>query len=366
NFPTNAWVVLAGDFNTGKATLGAGPYKFVEWVPGDRIVLERNENYYGKKPYAQKATYRFISNDSARIAALLSGDVDLIDTVPPTDIASLGADSRVTLVPVQGTTIIYIHMDSDRAVTPFATDKGGKVLPSNPFKDKRVRQALSLLMDRKLLVDRVLQGSGTPAIQMIPPGYLGFVDALNPPAADVAKAKKLLAEAGYPNGFSLTLHSASDRYSFQPEVVQAVAQFLARGGIEVKVETMPTTVFLPKATELAYSFFLLGYGNSTGEGTTVMSAVLSTFSKEKNTGSNNRGRYSNPAFDALVEKAMQELDDDKRDEILQKAAKVAVDDAAVIPLYIETMVFATKKSLVFKPGVGIPRPNPMDLFPAAK
>ncbi len=356
----------SNDFNSGKAALGAGPYKFVEWLPGDRIVLARNELYYGKKPYAQKATIRIITNDSARVAALLAGDVDLIDTVPPTDIASLRADPKVSLWPIQGSTIIYIHMDSDREKTPFVTDKNGKAFDKNPLKDKRVRMALSLLMDRKLLVDRVLQGSGTPAIQMVPPGYLGYIDNEKAPAVDVAKAKKLLAEAGYPNGFALTLHSANDRYSFQPEVVQAVAQFLARGGIEVKVETMPTAVFLPKATNTEYSFFLLGFGNSTGEGTGVLSAVLGSYNKEKNLGSNNRGRYSSASFDDFISKAMAELDDDKRDVLLQAAAKVAIDDAAVIPLYIETTVFATKKSFVFKPGLGIPRPEPMDLYPAAK
>ncbi len=142
----------------------------------------------------------------------------------------------------------------------------------------------------------------------------------------------MLAEAGYPNGFSVTLHSANDRYVFQAEVVQVLAQFLARGGIEVKVETMPANVFMPRATKNEFSFFLLGYGSTTGDAMSGLTQVLATVDEKNNLGSNNRGRYSNPEFDKVIKSAMVEMNQARREKLLQQAAVIAFDDAGIIPI----------------------------------
>jgi peptide/nickel transport system substrate-binding protein len=351
------------DFNSGKAAVGTGPYKFVEWVPGDRLVLQRNENYWDVKPYFQRVTLKFISNDAARVAALLSGSADLIDAVPPTDFKTLRGNPKVSMWSAPSPTVIYLHMDSNRDVTPFVKDKARRPLDRNPLKDKRVRLALSKMIDRKMLVDRVLFGSGDPAGQMVPKGLFGYNPNMRPVAVDVEGAKKLLAEAGYPNGFSVTLHSANDRYVFQSEVVQAVAQFLARGGIDVQVETMPANVFMTRATKQEFSLFLLGFGSSTGDALSGLIQVLATYDEKTNMGSNNRGRYSNPEFDKIIKKAMVEMDEGNREKLLQQAAVVAFDDVGIIPLYFEMEHYATRKGLKYVLQPGIPRTNAFSLYP---
>jgi len=351
------------DFNTGKAAVGTGAYRFIEWVPGERVVLQRNENYWGEKPSFQRVTIKFISSDASRVAALLSGGVEGIDSVPPTDLGKLRTDPKVSLWPALQPTLVYIHMDSNRNQTPFVTDRSGKPLDRNPFKDRRVRLALSKLIDRKILVERVLQGAGEPAGQMVPQGLFGYTPTMKPVAYDPEGAKKLLAEAGYPNGFSVTLHSANDRYVFQSEVVQVLAQFLARGGIEVKVETMPANVFMPRATKNEFSFFLLGYMSSTGDAMSGLTQVLATVDEKNNLGSNNRGRYSNPEFDKVIKSAVVEMNQGKREKLLQQAAVIAFDDAGIIPIYFEVENYATRKGLKYDRGPGSRRADAVNLSP---
>jgi len=351
------------DFNTGKAAVGTGAYRFVEWVPGERVVLQRNENYWGEKPYFQRVTIKFISSDASRVAALLSGGVEGIDSVPPTDLAKLRSDAKVSLWSALQPTLVYVHMDSNRSQTPFVTDKSGKPLERNPFKDRRVRLALSKLIDRKMLVERVLQGAGEPAGQMVPQGLFGYNPNMKPVTYDPEGARKLLAEAGYPNGFNVTLHSANDRYVFQSEVVQVLAQFLARGGIDVKVETMPASVFMPRATKNEFSFFLLGYGSSTGDAMSGLEQVLATVDVKNNLGSNNRGRYSNPEFDKVIKSAMVEMNQARREKLLQQAAVIAFDDAGIIPIYFEVESYATRKGLKYDRGPGFRRADAVNLSP---
>jgi peptide/nickel transport system substrate-binding protein len=352
------------DFNSGKAAVGTGPYKFVSWTPGDKLVLQRNDAYWDVKPHFQQATLKFISNDAARVAALLSGSVDLIDAVPPNDFGTLRNNPKCALWGAPSPTLIYIHMDSSRDKTPFVQDKAGRPLDRNPFKDRRVRLALSKLIDRKMLVERVLYGSGEPAGQMVAKGLFGHNPGLKPIDYDLEGAKKLLAEAGYPNGFSLTLHSANDRYVFQSEVVQAAAQFLARGGIDIKVETMPTNVFMPRATKQEFSFFLLGFGVSTGDAMSGLIQVLATYDEKNNMGSNNRGRYSNPEFDKVIKGAMVQMDSARREKMVQQAAVIAFEDVGIIPLYFEKEHYATRRGLRYDIQPGIPRTNAMSLVPA--
>ena len=338
------------DFNKGKFVIGTGPYKFVEWVRGDRLVLDKNPNYWGKKSSYDRVIFRPITNDPSRVAALLAGDVDIIDQVSPVDQDRLRKDSRVSLLSKPAATMMYIHMDSDRDKSPYIAGKDGKPLDKNPLKDPKVREALSLAINREALVERVLNGAAVPAGQFVPEGMIGYAPDLLPDPYDVEKAKKLLAEAGYPNGFSLTLHSPNDRYLNDEQVAQTIGQFFARIGLDVKVQALPYSVFGTAATKLEYSIFLMGFGNTTGDSARGMTAVLATYNAASGLGANNRGRYSNPEFDKLINEAAATSDDNKREEYLQDAARIAfTKDHAILPLYYQTTTWAVRKGITYEP-----------------
>ena len=214
------------DFNSGRVAFGTGPFRFVRYAPGDRVELERNDAYHGEKPAWTRVSHRIIVNDAARTAALLAGDVDFIDQVATSDIERLRRDSRVQLSEVVGLRIIYLAMDRMRAEggTPFVTDAQGKPISPNPLNDLRVRQALSMAINREAIVRQVMEGAASPAGQFLPPGTFSHVPGLEAPRFDAAGARKLLAEAGFPQGFNLTLHGPNDRYINDARIIQAIAQ----------------------------------------------------------------------------------------------------------------------------------------------
>ena len=250
------------DFNTGKGMIGTGPYKFVEWRPAQHLKLVRNAAYWGAKPDFENVTLKYIAKDVARISALLAGDVDLIDEVSPDGAKQMKSNGNVRVFSIGSTRLIYLSLDSDRDQSPYITDTAGKPLDRNPLKDVRVRRALSLMVDRKLFIDRLLDGSGEPAGQMVPQGIGGYDPALTPPKQDMAIAKKLLAEAGYPNGFGITLHTSNDRFARDSDVVQAIGQMLSRGGIKVNnVLALPYNVYASAATRREYTAFIFGFGH---------------------------------------------------------------------------------------------------------
>jgi peptide/nickel transport system substrate-binding protein len=338
----------SADFNSGKAANGTGAYKFIKWSPGDRLDLVRNEDYWGTKPEFEKVMMKFISNDAARTAALLSDSVDLIDLVPPADIPKLKSYANLRVYSTATVRLIYVGLNQ-RPEGPFITDLDGKPLGKNPLTDPRVRKALSLMIDRNGLVNRILYGSGEPAAQLVPPDVFGYNTAMKPPAADIKEARRLLTEAGYPKGFGITLHSSNDRFLLDREVAQALGQLFARGGIKVnKVETLPYSVYAKEARRGTYGLFVFSYGNVTGESSRGLSSLLHTFDKAKNVGTLNRSLYSNPKFDALLEKAMQEFDAGKREKMLQEATELVFNDTAMIPLYWQSLTWASYKGITYK------------------
>ncbi len=336
-------------FNDGSAMLGSGPFKFVSAVTGERAVLERNEAYWRDKPYWKKATIRIISNNASRVATLLAGDVQAIDDVPPADYVTLKANPNVSVVRAQSNSVLFIHMDSFREQTPFATDKTGAALPKNPFKDRRVRLAISKAINRQALVDRVMDGTATPASQLLAEGFFGVSPKLKPEPYDPDGARKLLAEAGYPNGFAVTIHGPNDRYPNDDKVLQALAPMLSRIGIETKVIAQPWTVFISQASTPTYAYSMLLIGNSatTGEASFPLRAQFATVNAEKGMGASNRARYSNPKVDEAIDKALATVDDAKRDLLLQQAAEIAIEDQALVPLFYGDYIYGLRKGLTY-------------------
>ena len=337
------------DFNSGKAAIGTGPYKLVKYDKGDRIELVRNDDYWGGKTPWDKVTLRLLPQDASRVAALLSGDVQVIENVPTTDVAKLRQDKRLEVCRTVADRLIYLHMDSDRDLSPFVTDKAGNPLLKNPLKDPRVRKAMSKAINRPAIVEKVMEGEAVPSGQLVADFLFGATKNLKPEPYDPKGAKKLLAEAGYPNGFGLTIHTPNNRYVNDAKIAQAVAQMLTRVGIDTKVVAMPSSTFFTQATELKFSFMLLGWSTGTGEASSSLKALLMTYNREKGFGTANRGRYSNPKVDALTEEALATVDDAKREADLQRATELAINDTGIIPLHFQVNLWATRDGITYAP-----------------
>lgn len=337
------------DFNSGKATIGTGPFKFVRWQKGDRIELARHDAYWGQKSPWEKVTFRIITSDPTRIAALLAADVRAVENVPTADLANVSRNPDLSVYRIVSHRVMYLHLDSSRDKSPFVTDRAGKPLDKNPLKDVHVRKAISKAINRQALVERVMEGAAVATGQLMPEGMFGYTPALKPEPYDPEGAKKLLAEAGYPDGFGLTLHGPNNRYVNDQQMAQALAQMLTRVGIVTKVDTMPSAVYFTRANKLEVSFILVGWGSDTAEASSPLKALLATFNNEKGMGQANRGRYSNPKVDAVLNQALATVDDAKREKLLQQATEIAMGDVGIIPIYHQENLWATRKGITYTP-----------------
>jgi peptide/nickel transport system substrate-binding protein len=337
------------DFNNGSAAIGSGPYKFRSWAPGDRLLLTRNDDYWGRKPDFQNATIRFISNDAARIAALRSNSVDLIDAVPPEDAANIAKMPGLKVYSTASARLIYLALDTVRDEAPFVTTNDGKPLTPSPLKDVRVRTAISKMINRELIIDRILQGSGIPAGQIVPAGVSGHDPGIPAPTFDPDGAKKLMAEAGFPNGFGLTIHTSNDRFPGDAGIAQAIGQMLSRGGIKVNgVVAQPYNVYVGNASKQLFSAFIFSLGNTTPTSGPGLRNLFMTFNASQGTGAFNRLRYTNAKFDDKMREGFAEFDFDKRVQRFREATRIAFDDMAVVPLYWQKVHWAGKATIDYK------------------
>jgi peptide/nickel transport system substrate-binding protein len=346
--PEKSVDATTADFNSGKAMIGTGPFKFVDFVPGERITMVRNDAYWGDKPAWSKVTFRIITNAAARVAALRSGELQMIDNVPTADLANLKRDPDLRISRAISNRVIYLHMDRWREPTPFAFDKAGQPLAKNPFHDLRVRQALSKAINRETIIERVMEGQGIPAAQLLPDGFFGVSPNLKAERYDPAGAKQLLAEAGYPDGFRLTVHGPNDRYINDAKVLQAVAQMFSRVGVETHVEILPWASYISRASKPEFSLFLVGWGADTGETSSPLRSLLATYDRERGLGQGNRGRYSNPQLDAVLDQALATVDDGAREKLLWRADEIAIQDLGVLPLHYEISTWATRKGFSYQ------------------
>jgi peptide/nickel transport system substrate-binding protein len=350
------------DFNSGKNAIGTGAYRMVSYKSGDRVELERNDSWWGKKPHWQHATIRMIPNDGSRTAALLAGDVQLIEFVPTSDAVRLRTDKRVSLAEIASQRFVFLWLDRSRTgAEPFVTGPNGETLDKNPLNDHRVREALSIAINRPAIVERVMEGSAYATGQFVPEGTWGHVPGLEPPAYDPARAKKLLAEAGFPNGLRITLHGPNDRYVNDGKIIQAVGQMWSRIGVQTTVEGLTWTNYIGRANKQEFSAYLLAWGFA--EATNPLRALVHSFDKTRGWGATNRGRYSNPEVDALIAKLMVEPDDAKREKLVIEATRMAMQDVAMIPLHLQKNIWAMKAGLTFEPRAD-EETRIMDLRPA--
>jgi ABC-type dipeptide transport system, periplasmic component len=333
------------ELNRGDGLVGTGPYKFGSWKRGAEIVFERNEHYWGEPPAWDRVVYRPITNPAARVAALLAGDVDLIEDPPTDDLPKLKENKNLYVQETPSVRVIYIALLQGEEVPPGMSGTDGK----NALNDRRVREALSLAIDRQSIVDRVMGGSAMPAANLLAYPAFGtsekYAKAAKP---DVERAKKLMAEAGYPNGFTISLGSPAGRYTNDQRIAQVVAAMWARIGVKANVETMAPAVFFKQRNAFAFSAYLAGWAASSGEMLNPLNSLVVTKQPDKGLGTTNWARYSNPEADKIVLEASRTLDDDKRAKLLQEASAMIMDDYGILPLQFEMSVWAMKKDIRYE------------------
>ena len=335
------------DFDSGRATIGTGPYKFVRFARGDRVEYVRNESYWGGRPAWEKLTLRIMPTDPVRTAALLSGDLDVIEHVPPADREKLFKNNKLRIDQTISWRTIFLHLDQYRNQPPLVTDNAGQPLAKNPFMDVRVRRAMSMAINRAAIAERVMEKLAVPASNIVSPGVFGHNPQLRPEAYNPDAAKKLLAEAGYPNGFMVTLSGPNNRYINDEQVLQAVAQMLTRAGIQTKVEALPLSVYFGKARKGETSLSLLGWGSFAGD--LALRSLLATPNTERAWGTWNWGRYSNAKLDQLIGQSLASVDAKAREAIARDAAAVAMNDVSVIPLHHQIVSWAMRSDIVYTP-----------------
>ena len=331
------------DFDSGKATIGTGPFKLVRFARGDRVELARHDAYWGARPAWDTVTLRIMPSDPVRTASLLSGELDAIENVPTADLARLRKSAAHRLAQTVSWRTILLHLDQHRASPPGVTDKAGKPLAANPFKDIRVRRAMSKAINRQAIAERVMEGLSLPAANVVSPSVIGHDPAVKPDAYDPEGAKKLLAEAGYPNGFTIRLSAPNNRYINDEQIAQACAQMFSRIGITTRVEAMPLAVYLGKARGQEFGVALLGWGSLAAD--LALRSLAATPNAGTGHGAWNWARYSNPALDTLVQQSLATVDPAKRETAARAASALAAREAVFIPLHYQVVTWAMKSSL---------------------
>lgn len=335
----------SADFDRGTVAFGTGPYRQVSYSPGENLVVERNPDYWGDAPDFEQVTIRFLDNSASRVASLQAGEVDFIDAVPPNDLDRLRDMSAIEVIAAPSARMVYMGVDQLEDTTVQIDPSVG-----NPFLDQRVREALSLAINREAIIDRIQFGSGAPANQFAPEGIFGHNPDIPQPEYDPERARELLSEAGFGDGWSMTIHGPAGRYVNDTDVLLAVGQMWSQIGLDIEVENVPANVYFGQATAREFSAFMVAFGITTGESSLALRNVLGTADEERGWGSNNRFRYSNPAFDEALARAFEAFEDADREAALQEAAAIAAEDVALIPLYWEGNNWAVRGEIDFTPS----------------
>ncbi|PZW48266.1 peptide/nickel transport system substrate-binding protein [Humitalea rosea] len=345
------------DFNAGTAAIGSGPYRLQSYAPGGGVTLVRADDWWQRRRHPEqpaepwtRVVFQILPNDASRTAALLAGDADLIEAVPTRDVARLEAAPGISIARRASVRFIYIALDLGRDVSPGVADAAGRPMARNPLKDVRVRRALSVGINRPGLVAQVMDGQGVPTGQFLARDLPSADPALAPDPYDPALARRLLAEAGWGGGFTLTLAGPNDRLVNDDRILQAVAQMWERIGVRTMVEAMPSAVYFRRFAGAGFSAGLSGWGTSSGEPNTHFTSLLATRDAARGRGSMNPTGYGNPQVDALVDQALMTIEDAPRQRLWRQATQLALaEDVALLPLHHQVNIWAMRGGLSYQP-----------------
>jgi peptide/nickel transport system substrate-binding protein len=316
-------------------TNGTGPFKLVSRAQGEKTILAANDQYWAKKGNLTEVVFTPIKNAATMVSALLSGEIDLALPLPLQDIPRVERASGVKVVSTAEARTMYIGMDQWRDQIIESPVKG------NPFLDLRVRQAFAHAVNAPAIVDRVMQGQATLATQYVMEKVNGFNPDLKRLEYSVDTAKSLLSEAGYPDGFELTMDCSTDRYVNDGQICQAVVSLLAQANIKVNLIAQPKAQFFPKVVAPAFgtSFFLLSWTPSTMDSLNVFQNVLGTRDLDNGQGAWNISGCSVPEADKLAAEAAVTMNPATREKMLQKAMALMVENVCLVPLHVQQLVW---------------------------
>jgi peptide/nickel transport system substrate-binding protein len=324
----------------GDGAVGTGPYRYVSWEPGRELVLERFDEYWGDpKPHFTRVVFREIADDAARVAALAAGNVDLINHVPLSGLGPLRRLPQVQVLHVPSIFVFLLHPDG-RPTSPLVTDHGGQRLAENPFRDVRVRRALSLAIDRSGLARTVMEGTATPAHAPLPPDSFGVPRNLGELRHDIVEARRLMTEAGYPRGFRVRLHCTRDRFPGDARICDALAPTFAPLGIVVDAVALPTLEYFTGFAGGDYSLAMNGWGTLTADATAMLALLLHTRGVEQGFGVFNRMRFSNAEIDRFARASLAAIDEAERRRLLEQGMSLAMELHAVIPIVTVPAIWA--------------------------
>ncbi|MDY7117182.1 ABC transporter substrate-binding protein [Halomonas sp. SSL-5] len=332
-------IVKNGNSYASTHLSGTGPYVVTERQQGVRIGFERFADYWDEDSpgNVDNIVMTPISENATRVAALLSGDVDFIAPVPPNDLDRVREDDSVQLVTMSGTRIILFHMNQERV---------------EAFQDPRVRQAFAYAINQQGIADRLMKGFATPAAQFSPDGYAGHVDSLEL-RYDLEKAKQLMADAGYADGFEITMMAPNNRYVNDAKIAQAVAAMLARINVTVDLKTLPKAQYWGEYDDRVADMMMIGWHADTEDSANFHEYLTACPDADTGAGQYNAGNYCNPELDKLVAEANLEVDLEKRAEMLQQVEQALYDDAAFVPLHWQDLAWASAANVDIEPVLNV-------------
>ena len=320
---------------------GTGPFMLKEWQPDVKTVMVRNPNWWNKlDSTVTEVIYTPIKSDATRVAALLSGEVDMVLDPTPQDLARLRQNANLKVVEGSENRTIFLGMDQFSDELPSSNVKG-----KNPLKDVRVRKALYQAIDVNAIQRSIMRGQSQPTGAIIAPQVYGWTsEADKRYPFDVDAAKKLLADAGYPNGFEVTMDCPNNRYINDEEICQSIVAMWARAGVKAKLKTQPMSTYFPALLRYEASIYMLGWGVPTFDAL----YSLQSLARSKGAGGDgnyNVGRYSSPKMDALVDRIKRETDDLIRKRVIAEALMLHNEDVVHIPIHNQVIPWAMKKNV---------------------